>query len=98
MRCLANFNKFLFQKISNELINDLKKLFIFKIRLDVRQRKVDVTSQTRNGVTNMKLEAETLCRIIVAVRKMSFLCTESVKKKLRYWLCSAVTIVPVKPV
>ena len=68
MRCLANFNKFLFQKNSNELINDLKKLFIFKIRLDVRQRKVDVT---RNGVTNMKLEAETLCRISVAVRKMS---------------------------
>ena len=68
MRCLANFNKFLFQKISNELIKDLKKLFIIKIRLDVRQRKVDVT---RNGVTNMKLEAETLCRISVAVRKMS---------------------------
>ena len=55
MRCLANFNKFLFQKNSNELIKDLKKLFIFKIRLDVRQRKVDVTSHTRNGVTNMKL-------------------------------------------
>ena len=63
MRCLANFNKFLFQKKSNELINDLKKLFIIKIRLDVRLRKVDVTSHTRNGVTNKKLEAETLCRL-----------------------------------
>ena len=30
----------------------------------------------------MKLEAETLCRISVAVRKMSFLCTEWVKKKV----------------